>query len=85
MDLLLTCKDQSQADQPNSLAEGPPYKSKSHPVVTIDICGCRLPLLKESFLKECLRLCVYLLLQALNLFLSLLVITVSLILRSMHS
>jgi len=38
----------------------------------------------ETFLKECLRLCVRLLLRALNLILSWLVITVSLILRSMH-
>jgi hypothetical protein len=38
----------------------------------------------ETFLKECLKLCVCMLLQALNLFLSKLVITVSLILRSMH-
>ena len=27
-DLLLTGEDQSQADQPNSLAEGPPMKEK---------------------------------------------------------
>jgi hypothetical protein len=29
MDSLLTGKDQLQADQPNTLAERPPYKSKS--------------------------------------------------------
>eukprot|EP00983_Pelagomonas_calceolata_P069640 1150444-Pelagomonas_calceolata.AAC.1 len=28
MDIMLTGENQSQADQPNSLAEGPPYKSK---------------------------------------------------------
>jgi len=39
----------------------------------------------KTFLKECLRLCMRLLLRALNLFLSWLVITVSLILRSMQS
>ena len=39
----------------------------------------------ETFLRECLRLCVHLLLRALKLFLPWLVITVSLILRSMHS
>jgi len=38
----------------------------------------------ETFLKECLRLCVRLLLRALNLFLSWLFITVSLILRSIN-
>jgi len=35
----------------------------------------------ETFLKECLRLCVRLLLRALNLYLSWLVITVSLIIE----
>ena len=39
----------------------------------------------KTFLKECLRLCMCWILRALNLFLSFLVITVSLILRSMHS
>ena len=39
----------------------------------------------ETFFKEWLRLCVRLLLRALNLFLSWLVITVLLILKSMHS
>ena len=46
---------------------------------------CELRMRYRDLFEGCLRLCVRLLLRALNLFLSWLVITVSLILRLMHS
>jgi len=46
---------------------------------------CELRMRYKHFFEGMLRLCLRLLLRALNLFLSWLVITVSLILRSMHS
>eukprot|EP00983_Pelagomonas_calceolata_P030051 941502-Pelagomonas_calceolata.AAC.1 len=44
MDVMLTGKDQSQADQPNTLAEGPPCKSKSK---SLSVSGVRLT--RESY------------------------------------
>eukprot|EP00983_Pelagomonas_calceolata_P130363 1161677-Pelagomonas_calceolata.AAC.19 len=46
MDIMLAGEDQSQADQPNSLAEGPPV-IQSHPTVILyDACGNSAMLMK---------------------------------------